>query len=157
MCVSSPSKDAALVCAQISGGYMCVWSPSKDAALVFAQISGGVICVFGPHLRTQHWSVHRYLGRRSIGVILGIILVFLRHLGRGWPPRGGAIFAEDAPTREKIPPPPVEDPGYNIDPPTSGGHRGVVVGVFDCGPTGRCFESALGRTTLTFPQWSMTA
>ena len=30
-----------------------------------------------------------------------------------------------------------------IDPPTWGSHRGLVVGVFDCGPTGRQFESAI--------------
>ena len=38
-----------------------------------------------------------------------------------------------------------------IDPPTWDGHRGLVVGVFDCGPIGRRFECALCRSTLTFP------
>ena len=38
---------------------------------------------------------------------------------------------------------PVEDPGYNnIDPATWGGHCALLVGVFDCGPRGRPFESA---------------
>ena len=31
--------------------------------------------------------------------------------------------------------------------PTWGGHPGLVVGVFDCGPTGRQFESASCRST----------
>ena len=35
--------------------------------------------------------------------------------------------------------------------PTWGSHRGLVVGVFDCGPKCRRFESALCRSTLTFP------
>ena len=38
------------------------------------------------------------------------------------------------PNREKIPPLRTR---AIIDPPTWGGHRGLVVGVFDCGPTGR--------------------
>ena len=60
---------------------------------------------------------------------------------------------DNPPNREKIAP---IDPGYNIIyPPTWGGHRGLVVGVFDCGPTGRPFESALCRSTLTFPHDSM--
>ena len=37
-----------------------------------------------------------------------------------------------------------------------GGQHGLVVGVFNCGPTGRWFESVLCQGTLTFPQWSMT-
>ena len=44
-----------------------------------------------------------------------------------------------------------KDPGYNC-----GGHHGLVVGVFDCGPSGQRLESALSRSTLTFPQWSVT-
>ena len=38
-----------------------------------------------------------------------------------------------------------------IDRPTWGGHRGLVVGVEKCGPTGQRFESALFRGTLTPP------
>ena len=37
-----------------------------------------------------------------------------------------------------------------------GGHRGLVVGVFDCGPRGRRFQAALCQSTLTFPHDSMT-
>ena len=43
--------------------------------------------------------------------------------------------------REKIPHP-VEEPGI-FDPPTCGGHRGLVVDVFNCGPTGRRFGFCL--------------
>ena len=47
-----------------------------------------------------------------------------------------------------------------IDPPTlrggGGGHRGLVVGMFDCGPIVWRFEFALCQSTLTFPQWAMT-
>ena len=54
---------------------------------------------------------------------------------RVWTPHGGAVFADDPPpNREKIPPLRTR---AIIDPPTWGGHRGLVVGVFDCGPTGR--------------------
>ena len=53
----------------------------------------------------------------------------------GWPTRGGAGFS---------------------DSPTLGGHCGLVVGVFDCGPTDRCLESALHQSTFTFPLCSMT-
>ena len=35
-----------------------------------------------------------------------------------------------------------------MDPPS--GHSGLVVSVFDCGPTGRRFESASCRSTLTY-------
>ena len=51
---------------------------------------------------------------------------------------------------------PVEDQGYVFYPQTWGGHRGLVVGVFDCRPTSRWFESASCQSTLTFPQWPMT-
>ena len=39
-----------------------------------------------------------------------------------------------------------------------GGYCGVVVSVFDCGPTGRRFESFSHQkmAALTFCQWSMT-
>ena len=53
----------------------------------------------------------------------------------GWPidsTRVGAIFADDPLNRENILP-------LTIGPPIWGGHRGLVVGVFDCGPTGRWF------------------
>ena len=72
------------------------------------------------------------------------------------PTRGGVVFADD-------PPPPIgrRFPMLRtrsiIDSPTWGGHRGLVVGVFDCVPTGRRFASALCRSTLTLTSpWSMT-
>ena len=52
-------------------------------------------------------------------------------------------FLRRSPIREKI--------RGIIDPPTWGGDRGLVIGVFDCGPTGRPFESASCRSTLTPP------
>ena len=64
----------------------------------------------------------------------------------------GGVFADDPPIGT---PPPLRTRGI-IDPPTWGGHLGLVVGVFDCGPTGRRFESTLCRSTVTLPQWSMT-
>ena len=66
----------------------------------------------------------------------------------GWPTRGGAVFADDSPNRGRFPP----SRTWGITAlPTSGGHRGLVVGVFDCGPTGRRFESAPFRSTFPFP------
>ena len=48
---------------------------------------------------------------------------------QGWPTRGGAVVADDPPIGRRSPPPGI------FDAPTWGGHRGIVVGVFDCEPT----------------------
>ena len=66
-----------------------------------------------------------------------------------WATRGGAVFADNPPNGEKIPP--LRAPGIIVVRQTSwsGNHRGLVVGVFDCGPTGRRFECATCQSTLT--------
>ena len=57
---------------------------------------------------------------------------------------------------QKIPPPQPPLRTRVIGPLTCDTPRGLVFGVFDCGPTGWRFESTLCQSTLTFPQWSMT-
>ena len=67
----------------------------------------------------------------------------------GWPTLGGAVFADNSPIGRS--PPPLRTRGI-IDPLTCGVnvHRGLVVGVFPCLPTGRRFESVLCRSTFDF-------
>ena len=61
-------------------------------------------------------------------------------------PHVAGLLAQTSPIREEICPLTVEDAGYNRSSYTRGGHRGRVVGVFDCGLIGRRFESALCRS-----------
>ena len=76
----------------------------------------------------------------EIGKAIAIAFSIGSEAKKLWPTCGGAVFADDPPNREKTPPshptrpPPLRTWGI-IDPPTWGGHRGLLVG--DCGPTGR--------------------
>ena len=61
------------------------------------------------------------------------------------PPRVAGLFSQMIPPIGRRCPPPSRTRGL-MDPPTSegplmGSHRGLVVGVFECGPTGRPFEA----------------
>ena len=63
---------------------------------------------------------------------------------------GGALLADDPPNMEKIPPLRTRS---KIDPPTwgGGGHRGLAVGVFDCGLRFESPCTASYRSTSLFP------
>ena len=79
--------------------------------------------------------------------------------------RNDGISVHDNNRQQYSSPPPIRETTPLLrtrgifDPPTWCGHRGMVVGVFDCGPTGRRFQFALCRSTA-FPrsaqQWPMT-
>ena len=74
-------------------------------------------------------------------------------LGMAYTWRG--CFPRRSPNREKTPPPPGLGTRGIIDPPTWGGHRGLVVGVFDCGPIGRLSNLPCAGALCPPPQWFM--